>query len=147
MRVLCRSGHFAFYPRTASDIARFSNYFSVTLKRERDYYTFKGLYGAEDYSLLGKPYLNLPALATYEGEPWEIMRENDFVYSLDLGIIVPKLSILSIVDTPLVGYYYRAGGSIIQPGSRTLLGQQILSYSGEFIDEGSSLRISEFSYE
>ena len=147
MRVLCRSGHFAFYPRNASDLAQFSNYFDVTLKRERDYYTFEGLYGAESYSLTLKPYLNLPALETFEGDPWDVMKENGFVYSLALGIIVPKLAIISIVEVPLVGFYFRAGGSLLQPGSRTLTGDLIMSYSGEFVDEGLSLRISEYGDE
>lgn len=147
MRVLCRHGHFAFYPRTAADISKFSNFFDVTLKRERDYYTFSGLYGAKNYSLALKPYLNLPALKTYEGEPWEVMKENNFVYSLTLGLIVPKLAIISLVELPLIGFYYRAGGSLLQPGSRTKLGRQILSYSGEFVGEGYSLNVSEFDYE
>lgn len=128
-------------------MSRFSNYFDVTLKRERDYYTFDGLYGADSYSLLGKPFLNLPAIKTFEGLPWEVMKENDFVYNLTLGLIVPKLSVIGIVDLPLVGFFYRAGGSLIQPGTRTLLGRQILSYSGEFVSEGYSLNISEFAYE
>lgn len=147
MRVLCRHGHFSFYPRDADDISRFSNYFSVTLKREEDYYTFERLFEAPHYSLLGKPYINLPAIETYEGSPWDVMRENGFVYHLGTGLIVPKASIVSIVEIPMVGHYFRAGGSLIQPGSRTLLGRQILSYSGEFIKEGLSLRISEFEYE
>ncbi len=76
------------------------------------------------------------------------MAANGFVYDLTLGILVPKLSVISTVDLPLVnGYYYRAGGSLIQPGSRSATGEQILSYGAEFIAEGVSLRILEFSYE
>ncbi len=147
MRVLCRHGHFAFYPRKASDISKFSNYFDVTLVRERDYYTFEGLLDAPNYSLTGFPFLNLPALATFEGEPWEVMRENGFVYDLRLGLIVPKLSVIGIVDLPLVGYYFLAKGSLVQPGTRTMIGRQILSYSAEFEDVGSSLKVMEYSYE
>ena len=147
MRILCRHGHFAFYPKKASDIARFSNYFSVSLKREQDYYTFAGLYQAPKYSLLGKIYLNLPAIETYEGNPWEVMKENNFVYHLGLGVLVPKLSIVGMAELPLVGFHFLGGGALVQPGVRSLTGQQILSYSGEFIEEGYSLRITEFSYE
>lgn len=147
MKVLCRHGHFAFYPEKASDIAKFSTFFDVTLKRERDYYTFEGLFGADTYSILGKPFLNLPAITTYQGEPWEVMRENNYVYHLQTGLIVPKLAIISVIDIPYVGSYFRAGGSLIQPGSRTLLGRQILSYAGVFVEEGYSLRVLEFDYE
>jgi putative methionine-R-sulfoxide reductase with GAF domain len=127
MRVLCRHGHFAFYPRNASDIAQFANYFDITLKRERDYYTFEGLYGADDYSLTLSPYLNMPALVTYEGEPWEVMRENMFVYHLGLDIVVPRMLITTTVEVPLVGFYFTAQGSLLQPGSWTSNGQ-IMSY-------------------
>lgn len=147
MRVLCRHGHFAFYPRKSSDIGRFSNYFGVTLKREEDYFTFSGLYGAEHYSILGKPYLNLLGLKTYEGKPWDIMRENGFIYHLGLGIIAPKLSITSVLDIAQVGFFFVASGALIQPGTRNLIGGQILSYSGEFTEEGFNLRVLEFSYE
>lgn len=147
MKVLCRHGHFAFYPDKASDIADFSSYYKVTLKRERDYYTFSGLFGADDYSLLGKPYLNLPAIVTYSGEPWEIMRENNFVYHLITGIIVPKLTVVSIVNFSYVGSYFQVAAPLVQPGSRNLLGRQILSYFGIVTDEGSGLRVLEFDYE
>lgn len=147
MRVLCRHGHFAFYPRKASDVARFSNYFSVSLKRERDYFTFERLYGAEKYSLIGKPYINLPAVSTFEGEPWEVMKKNNFVYHLGLKLLVPKVSVTSLTNLELVGYYFLAGGALIQPGVRTFSARQILSYSGEFAEEGYSLRVTEFDYE
>jgi hypothetical protein len=147
MRVLCRHGHFSFYPRAASDIARFSNFFGVSLKREQDYFTFEGLIDAPKYSLTGMPYVNLPAITTYEGEPWDVMRENGFVYDLRVNLLVPKLSVVAFVELPQVGFYFRAGGSLIQPGSRTLLGRQILSYSGEFVEEGFSLRVLEYDYE
>lgn len=147
MRVLCRHGHFAFYPRNASEIAKFSNYFNVTLKRENDYFTFSSLFGAKNYSILGKPYLNLPAVKTFEGLPWYVMKANGFVYDISLGVLIPKLSVISVIELPLVGFYFRAGGSLIQPGSRTLTGQQILSYSGEFVDQGLSLNVVEFDYE
>ncbi len=117
------------------------------MKRERDYFTFAGLYGAKDYSLIGKPYLNLPALTTYAGNPWDVMRENNYVYSIGLGILVPKASIVALVELPLVGFYFLAPGALVQPGSRNRLGNQLMSYSAEFVDEGLALRVLEFEYE
>lgn len=147
MRVVCRHGHFAFYPDNAAEIGRFANYFDESLEREEDYFTFEALAGLRKYSILGQPYGLLPATTTFEGNPWDVMRENGFVYSLTLGILVPKLSIISLVDIPLVGYYSLVQGSLLQPGSRNLSGQQMLSYSGEFVDEGMSLRVTEYTYE
>ncbi len=147
MRVVCRHGHFAFYPDNASEIGRFANYFEANLEREEDYFTFEALAGLRKYSILGQPYPLLPATKTFEGNVWDVMRENNLVYSLTLGTLVPKLSILSLVDIPLVGYFSLVQGSLLQPGSRILTGQQILSYSGEFVDEGMSLRVAEYTYE
>lgn len=147
MRVVCRHGHFAFYPRRASDLSRFSSYFNLNLGREEDYYTFKELVDAPHYSIIGKPYIHLPAISTYEGKPWDVMRENSFVYHLQTGLVIPKVSVLSMMDLPLVGNYYLAGGALIQPGALDLTGQRILSYTGEFVEEGFKLRVVEFSYE
>lgn len=147
MRVLCRHGHFAFYPRRATDIALFANMFNYELEPEEDYYTFSGLAGADTYSLLGKIYLNLPAIATYEGRPWEVMRENNFVYHLATGLIVPKLGVVGVIDINQVDLYFMSDAALIQPGLRTLLGQQVLSYSGEIFLDKLQMRISEFAYE
>lgn len=147
MRVLCRHGHFAFYPKRLSDITRFTSFFKEDLVRVDDYYTFENLAEAENYSILGKPYVNLPALTTYEGKPWEVMRENGFVYHVASGLLVPKLSILIPVNPPQAGYYFLAQTPIIQPGSRNLSLQQILSYDGEFHQDTFRLRVSSYQYE
>jgi hypothetical protein len=147
MRVLCRSGHFAFYPRKTSDISRFSNYFDLTLERERDYFTFSRLREAPKYSIVGKPFLNLPAIKTFSGLPWEVMKANNFVYHIATGLIVPKNSILGVIDLKQVGYYFLAESALVQPGMRIRTGQQILSYSGEFVEEGYQLRVLEYTYE
>lgn len=148
MRVLCRHGHFAFYPRKSSDLNRFAQSFGVDLVREEDYYTFKGLAGAPDYSLALKPYMNLlPAIKTYAGKPWEVMRENGFVFNVALGLVVPKLSIIGLADINQVGFYFVTNVPLLQPGVRTILGRQILSYSGEFYEDKFYLRILEYTYE
>lgn len=148
MRVLCRHGHIVFYPRNAAEIGRFAKYFNVNLARERDYFTFEGLIGAPNYSIELMPFLDLPANTTYAGEPWDVMRENGFVFDIRNGLLIPKETVNEIVDLPLVGYFFRAGVPLLQPGSRnSSSGQQILSYSGEFVDEGLSLRVTEYAYE
>lgn len=147
MRVLCRHGHFAFYPRKSSDIGRFSETYGLDLERQDDFYTFPKLVDAPKYSLTGKPYINLPALSTFEGDPWDVMAENDFVYHIGFETIVPKLTIVSIIELTPVGLYFMFDGTLIQPGSRTLTGQQILSYSGEIFEDKIQLRVLEFSYD
>lgn len=147
MRVLCRSGHLAFYPRTSTEISRFCSYFKQELVRVEDYYTFPNLADAEDYSLVGKPYLNLPAIKTFEGNPWDVLSENKFVYNLATGLIVPAASITFLIQMPQVGFFFLPSVQLIQPGSIDTSGQQILSYSAEYVQDTFQLKVSEFDYE
>lgn len=134
MRILCRHGHFAFYPTAVTQIARFCRMFDVALEREEKYefYTFPRLKGLPDYSIPVAPFGNLPALKLYEGYPWEVMKANGFVYSLTLKMLVPKETILTITQLNSSGYYFTTGMPLVQPGSLNQLGQRILSYDGEF---------------
>jgi hypothetical protein len=148
MRILVRHGHFAFFPKNTKDVARFSRFFDQELVREDDYYTFEGLAGLPRFSLTGLAFGDLPALTTYEGRgPWEVMRENNFVFNVDLGILVPKLSITKTVQPILIDSYFISPAPLFQPGSRDSSGQQILSYDGEFMLDTSQLRMLEVSYE
>ncbi len=147
MRVICRHGHYAFYPRKTSDIYQFANSFDFDLVREEDYFTFAALKGAPRYSLAGSPYLDVPALETFEGNPWDVMRENDFVYNVDSEILVPKASVMATVEISQKGLFYVTNVPLLQAGSRNVLGRQILSYSGEFQEDRFYLRLLEFSYE
>lgn len=146
MRVLCRHGHFAFYQAYSGEVAEFTNYFGLTLERDGEFYTFPLLAGAPDYSLAGKAYLGLAAVKTFEGIPWEVLKENGFVYNIATGKIVPKLSIIAQTSPVLSGYYFISDSKLIQPGSRDKLGNQILSYDAEFVFEYQQLRVTEFSY-
>lgn len=146
MRILCRHGHFSFYPRDEVDISRFSDYFDEELVRVGDYYTFSFLEDVPDYSLIGKPFLGLPATATFEGLPWHVMKENGYLYSLALKTIVPKASIVSVIKLELVEDFWTIDNPIIQPGSRNTLGQQIMSYDARYIREASQLRVSEVQF-
>lgn len=148
MRVLCRHGHIAFYPKRARDISRFSSFFKTTLVRDKDFYTFPLLKGAPRYSLSGKPYLSLPAIVTYEGrECWDVLRENGFVFHIASGLLVPKLAVAIPINPPQTGFYFAAQSPLIQPGSRNLSGRQILSYDGEYLDDTFQLRVRGFEYE
>lgn len=146
MRILCRHGHLAFYPRDAEDISRFSNLFDVELVKERDFYTFQRLQGAADYSLALKPYLTLPATRTFEGDPWDLMRENNWVYHIATDLIVIKTAVTEVIQLPAIGFCFLAESPIIQPGSITE-GGRILSYSGEWNQGKAQLKITEFDYE
>lgn len=147
MRVIVRHGHFAFYPRDDKDLGRFQLYFEQALEPEEDYYTFPFLLGAPRYSLQGAPWLSIPALASYEGTPWQVMRENSLVYHIALGIVVPYATITDMVKLPAATYYAIAQKPLIQPGCLMLTGDRILSYDAEFIQDWQQLRIRSIGYE
>jgi hypothetical protein len=146
MRVLCRHGHFAFYPESENDVGTFNNIFDESLTRVNDFYTFSLLKDALKYSLKGKPYLGIPALVDFEGEPWEVMRENGFVYNIALKQLVPKESITIVIDPPIVGFFWLAATPLIQPGSRNFTGNPILSYDAQFAFKTQSLKVFEVQY-
>ena len=148
MRIVCRHGHYAFYPQSSTELARFCTKYSTELFAEQDYYTFEELLDAPRYSLAGMAWVNLPAIKTFEGRhAWDAMRENDFVFSLQTKLVVPKLSITGVYDNFRSGYYWRSVTILPQAGYRDLTAQQILSFDA-FHDVGlSETRIISVSYE
>lgn len=148
MRVVCRHGHFAFYPDYVLEVSAFSDFHDQDLVMENDYYTFEGCAEAPNYSLTGMPYMNLlPAIVTYAGKPWEVFRENGFVYNLLTGLVVPKLAIAGVSTMPSAGRYFVPGVPILQPGVRGPLGLQILSYEGDIDVRLNQIKIRAFYYE
>lgn len=143
MRILVRHGHFAFYPSRVSEVADFCKAFNVALVSEQDYYTFPRLKGLDDYSLPVKIYGNLPAISLWEGKPWEIMEKNKFVYSLSLGLLVPLVTIVGLIDIPNNGPYFSVRMPIIQPGLLTSTGQRVLGYDAEYVSGYQKLNIRE----
>ena len=147
MRVLCRHGHFAFFPRREYEIFIFNDLLEVELVRSQDFYTFPILKDLPDYSLVGQLYGNFPSITRYEGNPWEIMRENRLVYSLETGLLVPRETIFVSINPVITGEFFLADTLLIQPGSSNYIGQRILSYDAEFLQDKLQLRVIEYSYE
>lgn len=147
MRVVCNHGYFKFYPRRASDISRFVNYFQTTLEQKEDFYTFPFLKDLKNFSLMGLPYKNLPAVKTFEGTPQDVLKENGFVYHLATKLLVPKTAVTILLSLPPTGFYYLSPTALIQPGTRNPSGNQILSYDAEYDQETFELRVLGFNYE
>jgi hypothetical protein len=147
MRVLCRHGHYALYPRRASDAARYCQFFDTELERVEDFYTFPELVAAEHFSIAGREYLGLQATVTFEGRPWDVMRENGFVFDVSNRKLVLLGSVSLRVELPLSNHFYIAP-PLVQPGSRDRSGRRILSYDGEYADgEFTRLYVRELEYE
>lgn len=146
MRILCRHGHFAFYPKDEIDISRFGNIFEEEFIRVNDFYTFAFLEDVPNYSLIGKTFMGLPATVTFEGNSWDVMKENGFVYNVALKLVVPKTTIGTVITLEPSDDFFTIENPLIQPGSRNTQGQQLMSYDAQFIRSSSQLRVTEVQY-
>ncbi len=145
MKIQCKHGFFLFEEEFVGEAGRFMTALSVELESYGDYFTFPYLVDAKDYSLVGSNYLNLPAIATYEGEPWEVMRENGFVYSLLTNILIPIDSVMNFVALNIGDFYYSSEG-LIQPGSFMQNSQKVSSYTAWFDWKSGAFRYSEVKF-
>lgn len=141
MRILCRHGHFAFYPQNDSGLSRFSTYFNLALEQVEDYFTFPLFSNPPAYSLAPTPWLGGLTTAAFSGKPWEIMRENQLVYSLSLKALVHLSAVGSIIELSRSTHYYLNQNRLVQPGSLLASGARILSYDAIFNADRLSVRI------
>lgn len=147
MKVICQSGFLKFYPKNSSEVSDFNTYFSKSLIRNGDHWTFPALAALPDYSIKGRPFADLVAIETIEGEPWQVMQANGLVYDLTLDAIVPKQTIISEVQLPQTGSYYTADVPLVQPGAFVAFGVQVMSYHAELFLGINELRVLSFGYE
>lgn len=128
MRLDCKHGFFIFQETKAGQISDYMSLSGATLVEKDNYYTFEALKDAPKYSLTGKPYLGIPAVATFEGNPWEVFEENEFVYDFTTGLVRPLISIVQRVSIAVAGNKFISNGLIL-PGSFTDAGKRITGYS------------------
>lgn len=133
MKVICRHGHFAFYPTDKDELVRLQRLLKTVLFSVDDYYTFPTLAALNNWSLAGLPFGNLPALTTFCGrDPWDVMKANGFVFSLATMTLVPVASIM--MKAP-IHYTLDCAVStrvIFQPGGLDPINRlPIVGYEGE----------------
>lgn len=146
MKVDCLHGYFKFEETASGQLSRFMSLFGFEIERSGDHYTFADLVDAPDYSIVGGTFLNCPTTKNFEGKPWEVMRENGLVYSMQLGIVVPILTIISPISVARTGNYFVTTG-MIQPGSVTEDGSRVTEYAAFFVQDRGNFKYSEISYE
>lgn len=145
MRVRCIHGYFIFDEMRQGQISDFMNLTGLSLVPKDNYYTFEGLEDAPEYSLLGKTYLNLPAVALYEGKPWEVFEANEFVFDFTTGLLVPIVSITRLVEIKQAGNLFVTNG-LIQPGSLTVEGKRVKDYAAWFSRDRLTWHYSEVAF-
>lgn len=134
MKLDCIHGYFIFNETKSGQISDFMSLTGLSLVKKDTYYTFEFLQNAKNYSLVGLPYLGVPATATFEGSIGEVFEENGFVYDFTLGLVRPILSIVQKTKISLAGNRYVSNGLIL-PGSITDGGDRVKGYSAWYSRE------------
>lgn len=145
MFISCLNGYFVCKEESPGEIAKFNSFYNQNLASKDDYYTFQPLVSAPDYSVAGLPYLNLTALETFEGKPWQVMLMNTFVYDFSLKALRPIASITNRVEITK-GYSYSLSSGLILPGSYYKTFGQVLSYQCQLDFGMLEYRYSEIQY-
>lgn len=128
MLINCQHGYFKFREAKQGEISEFVRQVGLDLVFVDDYFTFPLLEDAPKYSIVGKPYLGVPAIKTFEGEPWEVMRENDLIYDFNKEVVLPILSVTDLISLDQGRNYYITDGLIL-PGSIMADGSRVTEYS------------------
>lgn len=145
MKARCLHGFYIFEENKAGEISDFVSYTGLKISPYRSYFTFEFLSTAPRYSIKGKPYLGFTAIKTFEGEPWEIMRENGIIFDFTLNILKPIVSVTQVTPLKLVGHKFISSGLIL-PGSLTEEGQRVKDYAAHYSKESLRWLYSEVSF-
>lgn len=146
MKVDCLHGYFKFYDDTIGQINHFVSLYGLPIVRSNDHFTFEALVDAPDYSIEGGLYLGALSTKTFEGDPWEVMKENKLVYNFNLSKVVRIETITdAIVISPSV-YFFLSSSGMIQPGSVTEDGLRVTDYSASYSFERPGFRYVGVSY-
>lgn len=142
MRIECIHGYFKFFETAAGQISRFTSLYGLELERSGDHFTFSDLVDAPTYSLLGGTFLGMPTIATFSGDPWEVMEENRLVYDFSVGIVRPLDSIVQLALIKQTGHSFVTSGMLL-PGSLTDAGKRVKDYSAHWIQDRENFKYSE----
>lgn len=146
LRIESRHGYFVFEEDKSGEMSNFMDRYGIEIERDGPLFTFADLVGAPDFSLVGGTFLGCPTTVAFEGDPWEVMRENNLVYNVAIGLVVPMLTITDRVSLIEVGNFYLADG-MIQPGSITDGGLRVTDYSAFFSWDRLDFKYSEVDSE
>lgn len=129
MKITCIHGYFIFREQSVGEIAKFNSLYDQDLTAFDDYYTFSLLVDSPIYTISGTSWLGVLANASFCGKPWELMRENSFVYNVQSSQIVAISTVTNRASITRTYADYLARG-LIQPGSFDANYQRITGYNG-----------------
>jgi hypothetical protein len=145
LRITCLHGYFKFHETRAGEISKWASRYGFDMVRIDDYFTFKQLEAAPDFSLQGLPYLGAVTTETFAGRPWEVMEANGLVFNFALGLVVPITSVTVTFRIDQAGNYFLSPGLIL-PGSVKVDGSRVKDYAAWFSFDTLKFRYSEVGY-
>jgi hypothetical protein len=145
LRVRCLHGYFIFQELRPGQISDFMYWSGISLVSKDDYYTFPFIKDAPNFSLPLLPVLGVPATHMFEGQPWDVFRENGLVFDFTKNLVVPILSVVKVVSIAQAGNKFISPGLIL-PGSLTDEGKRVTDYAAWFSRDRLSWTYSEVSY-
>lgn len=145
MRVRCLHGYFIFQEMRQGQISDFISLTGMKLISIDDFFTFKALENAPDYSIKTKLIIDSPAIVNFAGEPWEVFEANQLVYDFTKDLIVPISSITRIVKIDTGNNHYISSGLIL-PGSVKEDGKRVKDYAAWFSRDTLTWKYTEVGY-
>lgn len=142
MRIDCIHGYFKFYELASGQVSKFMSVYGFDLVRKDDYYTFKGLQDAPNYSLEGGLYLGARCDVSFSGPQGEVMRANNLVFDFVKNRVVSVDEIRNQVSFQKTEKYYLASG-LAMPCAFTDEGLRVTDYSAWYLENKSYFRYSE----
>lgn len=144
MRIRCLHGYFIFSETEAGQFSKFISRFGQSIVSSGNHFTFEALADAPKYSIAGNTYLGALATVTYEGEPWEVMRQNELVFDFTQGLVV-NINTITRRASILRGRDYYVTNGLVVPGSLTEDGERVKDYSAWYYQSSLSFKYSEVS--
>lgn len=145
MKVRCSHGYFFFEEESAGELARFTSRYGFEIVSVDNYWTFEELAEAPRFSLKNLAYLGSPAIETFEGNPWDVMRKNKLVFDFTDFTVKP----ISTVVLPLkldAAQYYSFSDGLILPGSVAKDGTRVTDFTAQFNADALKVRYTEVIY-
>lgn len=145
MNLQCLHGFFIFTETASGQVSRFSSYTGLRVEPFSRGFTFPLLVNAPKYSLQGHLYLGFPAIKSFGGEPWDVMRENNIAYDFTLGLMRPIAATIAKTSIKIAGDRFIAPG-LLMPGTIIPSGQRIAGYQAHWDQSGLKWTYSEVNY-
>lgn len=145
MKVKCLHGYFLFEETKIGQVSDFMAYTGFSIVPVQKHFTFEALQEAPVYSLLNKPVLGVPAIKTFQGEPWEVFEANGLVFDFTTNRVRKIEDINLTTQIKAAGNRWVSPGLIL-PGSINQDGDVVRDFSGFFSRDTLKWVYTEVSY-